>query len=145
MAKGYRYISHTADVEFVASGGTIEETFRNALLALFDTVSYAGKVSRYRSKARTFALREKAKDTVELLWYTLQDALSLLDANGVFAYAVSGLKITKSKTGYSLAAKLHAKDRKDEYSKLDAKGVSGYDLSVKKNKGRFIARVVIDV
>jgi SHS2 domain-containing protein len=143
--KGYRYLSHTADVEFVAHGSTLEASFKNALLALFDTVSYTRKISKEKSKVRTFILREKVKSLDKLLWYTLQDALSIMDLKGVFAYKVSGLKIRKSREHYTLVAKVHAKGRRDEDSKLDAKGVSMYDLKVGREKGRFFARAVVDV
>jgi SHS2 domain-containing protein len=145
MDKGYRYISHTADVEFLAYGSTLNGSFRNALLALFDTVSYTRKVSKGSSAVRTLLLKDKAKTVEELLWYTLQDALSTLDMKGLFAYRVSGLKIRKEKAHYTLAAKLYAKRRRDEDSKLDAKGVSRYDLSMERRNGRFVARVVVDV
>lgn len=145
MDKGYRYISHTADVEFLAYGGTLENSFKNALLALFDTISYAGKVSKGSSKTRVFTLREKAKSAEELLWYTLQDALSILDSESLFAYRVSGLRIRKVKTHYTLIAKVYAKNRKDEDSKLDVKGVSMYDLKIERKNGRFVARVAADV
>lgn len=145
MRRGYRYISHTADVEFLAYGSTLEESFRSALLALFDTIAYTKKVSRSRDGARTFALRVKADTVDKLLWYTLQDAISILGSKGLFAYRVSGLEIRKSDAHYALVAKVYAKKRKDEDSKLEVKGVSMYDLKVEQKKGGFVTRAVVDV
>ena len=143
--KGYRYLSHTADVEFLAHGSTLEMAFKNALLALFDTVSYTERISEDKSKSRTFLLHERVKTLDKLLWYALQDALSIMDMKDMFAYRVSGLKIRESKGHYTLVAKVHAKKRRIEDSKLDAKGVSMYDLKVGREKGRFFARAVVDV
>jgi SHS2 domain-containing protein len=141
---GYRYISHTADVEFLAYGKTLEESFHNGLLALFETIAYTKKVSASKDPALTFAMKVKADTIEKLLWYTLQDAISILDSKSLFAYKVSGLKIRKAK-GYTLTAKVHAKRRRDEDSKLEIKGVSMYELKVEHKKSGFVSRAVVDV
>jgi len=145
MAKGYRYMGHTADVEFLAYGSTLEISFKNAFMALFETIAYTKKVSKSESKTRSFALKVKAKSEEELLWYALQDAISIMGAESLFGYKVQKLNITRTAKGYSLAAKVLAKSRTDKDSKLDIKGVSMYDLKIEKKKGRFTSRVVVDV
>ena len=145
MAKGYRYMGHTADVEFLAYGSTLEISFKNALMALFETIAYTKKVSKSESKTQSFALKVKAKSEEELLWYVLQDAISMMGAESLFAYKVMKLKIRKIGKRYALTAKVLAKSRTDRDSKLEIKGVSMYDLKIEKKKGRFTSRVVVDV
>ena len=145
MAKGYRYMGHTADVEFLAYGSTLEISFKNALMALFETIAYTKKVSESPSKTHTFALKVKAKSEEELLCYTLQDAISIMDSDSIFAYKVTKLKIRKTEKGYALTASVLTKSRTDRDSKLEIKGVSMYDLKIEKKKGRFTSRVVVDV
>ena len=145
MAKGYRYIGHTADVEFLAYGSTLEVSFKNALMALFETISYTKEVSKSKSKPRAFALKVMAKSKEELLWYALQDTISILDSESLFAYRVVKLKIKKPGKRYALTAKILAKSRTDEDSKLEIKGVSMYDLKIERKNGRFVSRAVVDV
>jgi SHS2 domain-containing protein len=144
MRRGYKYISHTADVEFLAYGSTLEESFQNAMLALFETIAYTKKVSASKDAARTFTMKVKADTIEKLLWYTLQDAISILGSRSLFAYRVSGLKINNAK-GYALTAKVYAKKRRDEDSKLEIKGVSMYELKVEQKKSGFVLRAVVDV
>ena len=61
MAKGYEFVDHTADVEFVAYGKTLEELFKNALLAQFDTIADIRKLAKSKQNAQTFLVSEKAK------------------------------------------------------------------------------------
>jgi SHS2 domain-containing protein len=145
MVKGYRYVNHTADVEFVASGATLECAFKNALLALFDTLSYTKKVSKSDVKTQKFTLKVKAETVDKLLWYALQDAISLLGMKCLFAYKTTGLHIIHKNSDYFLVTQIHAKARRDEDSKLDVKGVSLYDLKVEKKGRKFFARAVVDV
>ena len=143
--KGYKYLEHTADVEYVARGKSIEECFANALMAMFDTQSYLGKVSSSKAKGATIEVKDKASTIQDLLWYTLQDALSLSDSRAVFPYKVSSIKISKKGKSYAIYAKMLAKEREDGTSKLDIKGVARYNLSLKQNAGGFEANVVLDV
>ncbi len=145
MKMKYKFVDHTADVEFIAFGSSLEETFKNAFLALFDTASYLKKVSKEKSKAKKFIIREKARDPEQLLWYVLQDAVSIMDSKSLFAYRVSGIKILESKKGYSFNGELLAKSQKVEHSKLDVKGISRYGMKISKRRIGFSAEVVIDV
>ncbi len=145
MAKGYRYMGHTADVEFLAYGSTLEISFKNALMALFETIAYTKKVSEEKTKTQRFALKVKARSEEELLCYALQDAISIMDSESLFAYKVTKLKTVKTAKGYALAANVLAKSRTDKDSKLEIKGVSMYDLKIEKKNGKVTSRVVVDV
>src|SRR5271155_1460380 len=93
LGKGYKYLEHTADVEFVAYGKDMEECFKNAIMALFDTVSYVRAVKLSKPKKVTFLIKDKARTPEDLLWYTLQDAVSITDSKSLFGYDVAKLKI----------------------------------------------------
>ncbi len=145
MREKYKYIEHTADVEFVAYGADNEELFRNALLAMFDTGADIKKLARQTSHLMKFSLKEDSKDLNDLLWFTLQDALSIASAKGIFAYGVSELNIKETKKGYALDAIMLGKKETTASAKLDVKGVSKYDLHINKIGRRFEASVVLDV
>jgi SHS2 domain-containing protein len=143
--EGYRFVEHTADVEYIASGMDAESCFSNALMAMFDTISYTKKVSSSRSKSVTIAVKDKAKNIEDLLWYALQDTLSISESKALFAYAIKNIKIVEGKSGYSIKLQIYAKQKEDRMSKLDVKGVSRYNLGVKVTKKGMKATVVLDV
>ena len=143
--KKYIYVDHTADVEYIAYGRSIEECFGNAMLALFDTASYVGKVRRSRSKKFSFTIRDRAKTLKELLWYSLQDAVSITDSRRIFGYKVESLKIRKVDGYYSINASVSGKAVEERTSKLSVKGVSRYNLWIKERKQGFEASIVLDV
>jgi SHS2 domain-containing protein len=143
--KNYKYIEHTADVEYVAYGKSLVECFRNALMAMFDTQSYQGKVMSSKSKSVMLEIKDSAKSIKDLLWYTLQDTLSLADSKAVFPYRVSSMRIASKGKSYMVNAKILAREKEDRSSKLDVKGVARYNLDVKQSGKRFEAHVVLDV
>ncbi|MGI0100554.1 MAG: archease [Candidatus Micrarchaeaceae archaeon] len=143
--KGYRFMEHTADVEYVATGRDVEACFSNALMAMFETISYTDRVAMSRSKRIVFKVKDAASNYGDLLWYTLQDSLSEADSKGLFAYKAASIKITGSEGAYKIAASICSRRKSDETAKLDVKGVSRYNLSVKRSKGSIEARVVLDV
>jgi SHS2 domain-containing protein len=118
MAAGYRYVEHTADVEFIASGASMEELLSNALLAMFDTAADLKMLARQRSRQVRFRLKEKAGDAKDLLWSSLQDTLS---------------------------AVILCRKSTAECAKLDVKGVSKYELDIVRKGKRLEASVVLDV
>jgi SHS2 domain-containing protein len=145
MPKNYKYLEHMADVEYVAYGKSLEECFKNALMAMFDTISYINKVEISKSKKVTIVVKDKARNTEDLLWYALQDTLSILDSKSLFAYKVAGIKITQDKGSYKINASVYAKDRLDAHTKLDVKGVARYNLKIKETAKGFEGNVVLDV
>lgn len=145
VKKGYRYVEHTADVEFVARGSTLESMFKSALLAQFDTMADIGKLSKSRAKTQKLEINDSARTLEDLLWFCLQDALSVAEAEGVYAYGVAALSISTSMGEYNIAAVLKAKPKDPSFSKLDVKGVSQFDLKIAKNKKGYACSVVLDV
>ncbi len=153
MRGGYRYIEHTADVEFVAYGDTPEDLFENALLAMFNTVADIRKLAAHKSKASKFEIRAKGDNTEDLVWETLQSALSISEAKGVFAYKVEKplyKTMHNSKCLFSAICSAKAKDQR--FAKLEVKGVSRFDLKFReaahgsrKDGHGFEVNVVLDV
>jgi SHS2 domain-containing protein len=143
--KGYKFLGHMADVEFISSGRSIDEAFKNAFMALFDTVCYVDKVSKARAKTKLVTISDKAKELDQLLWYALQDAVSIMDSRGLFGYKVSKLKVSKTVHGYKISAVIATKERKNEHTKLDVKGIARYGLKLYKKGNTFNAHVIMDV
>ncbi|MDE1811182.1 MAG: archease [Candidatus Micrarchaeota archaeon] len=145
MPKGYRYVDHTADVEYIATGATVEKAFTNAFMGLFATMSDVSKVKAQKSVAKPMLIKESAKSMEDLLWYSLQDALSAADATAVFPFGVKGLKITKKKGKFWLEAGILCKDQVQKHGRFDIKGISRYDLAMKNTGKGYSVSVVVDV
>lgn len=141
----YKFVEHTADVEFIAFGKDNESCFKNALMAMFDTMSYIDKVVSSKSKNVAIIIKDKAKNIEDLLWYALQDTLSITDANSIFAYKISSLKIKESNGLYTINIRIYGKNKADNLSKLDVKGVSRYNLGIKRTAKGVEATAVLDV
>ncbi len=143
--KGYEFMNHTADVELLAHGKSPEEAFANALLAMFDTSANIGALAKLKGKVKRLRIKDEASSLEDLLWVTLQDALSLADAKGIYCYKVNRVKITESEGSYAITAELSAKDENPKYSVIYVKGVSRFDLKVEKKGKEYRARAVLDV
>lgn len=143
--KKYEFLDHTADVEYVAYGATLNAVFKNALLALFDTMADIKKLSKAKTKTKTFLINERARELQDLLWFVLQDAVSVADAEGLYSFGVKKLSIGTELGEYVITATINAKGKNPEFSKLDVKGVSKFDLAVTRKKNRYIAEAVLDV
>ncbi len=145
MAKGYKFMDHTADVEFVAYGKTVEELFKNALLAQFDTIADIKKLVKAKGRGQTFKISETAATLEDLFWFVLQDALSIADSQGLYGYDIAKTSLEIGLNIYEANIVVKAREKKTEFSKLDVKGVSRFDLKIKKKGKGLEASAVLDV
>jgi SHS2 domain-containing protein len=141
----YRYVDHTADIEFVVTARTLPGLFRSAFAATFNTSAEIRKVAKSKSKDVSVKISESASKLDELLWSSLQYATSVGDSRGVFFYRVDAVVVEESEGGYKLSGKLIGKRMRTEYSKLEVKAVSRYNLSLVKSRQGYRAGVVLDV
>ncbi len=150
--KKFEYQSHTADVEFLAYGKNFEKVIENSILAMANTIANIKRINRdvkahkikkvYRIK---FAEKSDKDSYLDLLWYVLQDALSIADYRGLFIFKVSLIKVQKGKNRDSIRVELDAVKKQDKYSYIEVKGVSKYNMSLKFEGNIYKADIVIDV
>ncbi len=143
--KGYRFVAHTADVKFIARGKDVCEAFRNASLAMFETIADTGAMKKSGGKTVKFVVSAKADSYDDLLWKMLQRCLSISSARGLFCYDLSRPQIRKSDGVFSVKTMVSAMAESPDISKLEVKGVSKYGLSVAKAGPKIKATVVVDV
>lgn len=145
----YKYVDHTADVEFNAFGTNINQLFKNSELALFNIIGDLDKIRNSKLKINEIIIKEFAIDLEDLLWQTLQKSLSILDAKDQFGYNIIKVNIKKSNKNtnrkYCLTLIIKSKERTEKYFELEAKGVSKYNLKITKINNKFISNVVVDV
>ena len=145
----YRFVSHTADVRFFSYGNTLEELLANSMLAMFDTQANISKIGKAVKNgvavSKELKIHTLATSERDILWYILQSALSELDSIYAYGYAVKDVRITKGSKGIIAKASISYIDQSQEYSRIYVKGVSGYELSVAKRNGKYVASVVVDI
>lgn len=134
----YQFLEHTADVKFQAFGKTIEEAFLNASLALKETI-LKGKV-RISEKIKK-KIKVSGKDKESLLYNFLEEFLFLLDSEGFIFSKVSKIKIKNNE----LTCEVIGDKTKNYKISNDVKAVTYNSMFVKKEKGKFIVQVVLDV
>ncbi|MGC8648778.1 MAG: archease [Candidatus Micrarchaeia archaeon] len=157
MGMRYRYLNHTADIEYIAYGNNLKTLFKNALLGMFNTIAdikkmhfnaiKSNKIKQdfKKLKAKRVIIRNNSDNKVELLWKILQDALSISDAEQLFFYNIKNIKLGKRQNLFYFSAELLGLNKFEQVSKFDVKGVSMLDMKIKKIKNKFYVRVVLDV
>jgi SHS2 domain-containing protein len=132
----YKFLEHTADIKFQAFGKTLEESFENSALAMFNSM-HSGKIkSKIKRKIST-----KGKDNEALLYDFLEKLLILFDSEGFFLSEIKKIKISKGK----IEAEVFG-DKAENYEiHIDIKAVTYNEMFVKKEKDKYICQVVLDV
>ncbi|MBI2139203.1 archease [Candidatus Woesearchaeota archaeon] len=142
--KPYTFLDHTADVLFEAYGETLDTLFQNAALALQESQFSLKTIKPKKTKT----IRLKNEKIEMLLFSFLQELIFLKDAE---QFAVRSCKVaikeTKGGKGFSLTASCLGDklDLKKQGSKVDAKAITFHQFSVGKEKGRWKARVIVDI
>ncbi len=141
----FRYLSHTADIEFVGYGSTLKKGIENSALALLNIMLDIKEISNNKSGDSYITIKESAQSRENLVWFTLQDILSKIDEKKINAFRFDVQKITEKNSEIKLTGRIVYKKIKSDNSLLSVKAVTPHDLSVKKEKGIFSVHVVVDV
>ena len=135
----YRFLEHTADVKFLASGKSLEQAFVSAADALIETI--AGKIKILGNKEKK--IKVEGKDLESLLYNFLEEFLFLLDSEDFLVGGVKELKINENE--FTLNAVV-AGDKAENYKFTnDVKAITYNEMFVKKEKNKYIVQVVVDV
>ena len=135
----YRFLEHTADVKFRATGKSLEEAFLEASMALKETI--AGKIKVLEQEEKKISV--KGKDIEALLYGFLEEFLFLLDSEGFLLSRVK--KIDIDEDNFTLNAVVLG-DKAENYKFTnDVKAVTYNEMFVKKEKDKFTVQVVLDV
>ena len=131
----FEFLEHTADVKFRAYGKTLEEVFENSALAMINS-QYSGKIKKVIKKK----IKVEGENVESLLYNFLEEVLYLIDASGFLA---SEFKVKIS--GDKLEATIEGDLVKNYKFSLDLKAVTYNEMFVKKEKGKWVSQVVLDV
>jgi SHS2 domain-containing protein len=135
--KNIKFLEHTADIKFQALGKTLEESFKNAGLALVKSM-YNKKV-KAKEKVK---FKVKGQDLESLLYSFLEEFLFLFEAKGLIA---SKIKVKISKDKKSLSAEIQGDDAKNYKIHTHIKAVNYNEMFVKKQNNKWVCQVVLDI
>lgn len=133
----YKFLEHTADVKFQASGKTLGGAFESAALALKETIVGEIKIKPVIKKK----IKVQGKDSEALLYNFLEEFLFLLDSEDFVLSEISKIKIKDNELEAELIG-----DKASNYKFTnDVKAVTYNQMFVKKEKNKYTVQVVLDV
>ena len=144
----FRFLPHTADMAFIGYGKSFREALENAALALLSIRMDAKKIRRGKGKSAAMPVTAAAHGYEDLVWYSLQDILSKVDARSLPAYGFRVKELEEGKGGLvKMRGEILYKRAKEgaDYYLLDVKAVTPHELYVKKRGGRYAIHVVVDI
>ncbi len=141
----FRYLSHTADIEFLAYGKDTKSAIENAALALLSIMLDVRKIKAARAKTSSIRIVEHAETIENLVWFVLQDVLSKRASEYLNAYAFEVDRLIKSGSKFKLSGRLLHKNLEGDHTILDVKAVTPHDLKVFKTKTGCSITVTVDV
>ena len=133
----FKFLEHTADVKFQAFGKNAEEVFENSALALKEIICGKKKIGGIREMKVT----AKGKDYEKLLYNFLEEILYLLDAENFLISKIKEIKINR----FRLKAVILGDRAKNYKFTNSAKAITYNEMFIKKEKGKWISQVVVDV
>ncbi len=139
----YRFLDHTADVAFEASGRSLEELFGAAGDALLNTMVDDPEAVRAET-SRGLRLENPAVDL--LLFDFLQELIYFKDAEGLLLRPRS-LKAEAGEAGYRLDGELVGEilDPERHRQQVDVKAVTLHRFEVRKTPQGWRCHVILDV
>lgn len=130
-----------ADVAFQAEGKTLPELFESAGMAVTNTMVKDLKKVKPRT---TKTIKVKADSIENLLFNFLQEIIFLKDAKLLLLSKFNVKVDEKNKTLTAKASGDKLNPKKHELL-VDVKAVTMHNFEVKKEKNKWIARVILDV
>lgn len=139
MEKSFRQLDHTGDLGVEVWGGTWEELFENASLALVELLADPDRI--LQEGRATWRLEAESREA--LLVRHLEEILYRMDAQGM---VFSQFRIEFPEPGV-LACEAWGEplDRLRHHFKTELKAVTYHGLKLWEEGGRCLARVIFDV
>ncbi len=139
----YKFLEHTADVKFQAFGKNAEEVFENSALALKEAI--CGKMKIKEKRKNKFSLHIEGRGVEGALYSFLEEFLFLLDTEEFLLSKIKKISIKEKSGAYFITCEMTG-DKASNYKFTNSvKAVTYNEMFVKKEKGKWISQVVIDV
>lgn len=141
QSKKFEFFEVTADVGYKAYGKTLEESFENAALAMFEVITDTSKIEPEIERK----IEVESEDECALLYDWLSEFLVLLDVDYLI-FSKFEVKIEKKEEGFSLKGTAWGEEFNPEIheSRAEVKAVTYHLMDVKQDN-RVIVQVILDI
>jgi SHS2 domain-containing protein len=130
----------TSDVMFRAYGKTLEELLENAALAMFSVTCDVENV-----KPKKFVkIVVEGEDEEDLTYNWLSELLTVHEIENMF-FSKFDVEVEKNEKGYRALGKAYGETIETKNILTVVKAVTYHEFSVKKEKDRWVATVVLDI
>lgn len=131
-----------ADIAFEAYGTTLNELFEAAAQAIFETMADTSTIKQKQNREISLAA-----STIDHLLYDFLSEIVFLKDTESLVFAHVKVNIKEDGKGYTLNATVTGDTINPRTQKLgnDVKAITMHMFEVKKEKGAYKARVVIDI
>lgn len=134
----FKFLSHTADIKFQASGSSIKEVFENSALAVFNTI-YNKKIK----ERKKFKIKVKGHDLESLLYNFLEEFLILIDSKNFLPAKIKILKMDLEK--FKIEAKILGDNAENYEISMHVKAITYNEMFIKKKENKWVSQVVLDI
>lgn len=134
----YKFLEHTADVQYEAYGETIEECFLNSSEAMI--VSICDSEIKGDKKKE---LKISGDDFENLLYEFLEEILFIFESENLILSGIENLKIDKSNFELTCSAFFDDSSKYDFFSHV--KAITYNEMKVEKQNNVWVSKVTLDV
>ncbi len=138
MTSDYETFEHEADIGIRGFGRTLEEAFAHTAAAMYSVIVDLGRVEPNESRS----VSASADDREQLLVEWLNALLAISDIERMVFSKFEVRIEAKALAGTAWGEPL---DRSKHRPNVEVKGATYHLLSVRREKGRFVAQCVVDV
>lgn len=140
--KKFEFFEVTADTGYWAYGNTLEESFENAGLAMFEVMTNTKNVNPLIKKEITII----SEDKVSLLYDWLSELLFLHDTEFIF-FSEFKVEITKENNNYKIIAEIYGEeiDYNKHNQENEVKAVTFHLMEIEKENEIYKSRVILDL
>ena len=142
--KGFRYLDHTADIQSLSWGRTLEEAFSQVALSLMTVITpNLDKISQTVEKS----LKIKAEDKEALLFDFLSEFLYIFDVEGLVFNEIDIKSINKINNQYELEAIVRGEefDKKKHDVGTEVKAITYSFINIDESTEGVKIKIVFDI
>lgn len=132
----YKFLPHTADIQFVVSSKTLEGLFSESALAMKKAICDS-KISEKIHKK----IKIKGHDLINLLYNFLEEILFIMDTENLIFSKVKKIKFKNE----GMLAEIDFDEIEKYETYLEIKAITYNEMYVEKKNGFWEAKVTIDV
>jgi SHS2 domain-containing protein len=143
FADKFEFLEHTADVYIRAHGRTMEETYENAALAMFETMTDTDRISQTQQQT----LEVEAEDQYGLLYNWLEALLVKFEVEGMLysKFQIIDWKETIETFKFKAAVWGEKFDPQKHPQKVAVKAVTFHRMMIMREKDRVVLEFILDI